>query len=133
MSPTDDPELVRYEEHLHVSTETVPVETVRIEKVIVTETRTFTADVRREELRITRAPITSQNSLPPAPSNAPTLPIVIVLREEQLTLTTTIVPVEKITVNVANVISEQHVNEPVRHEHIDVIDHRLPGPRPCPG
>jgi uncharacterized protein (TIGR02271 family) len=125
MIVTDDPELVRHEEHLHLSTETVPVETVRIEKVIVTETRTFTKDVRREELRITRTPATGQNSLPPASSNNRALPIVIVLREEQLTVTTTIVPVERITVNVANVISEQHVSEPIRHEHIDVVEHRL--------
>ena len=126
MTPTDDPELVRHEEHLHVSTETVPVEAIRIEKVIVTETRTFTADVRRVELRITRAPITGQNSRSSVSSNAPTLPIVIVLREEQLTVTTRIVPVEKIAVNVANVISEQHVSEPIRHEHVDVVEHRLP-------
>lgn len=122
MTPTDNAELVRHEEHLHVSTETVPVEAVRIEKVIVTETRTFTADVRREELRITRAPITGQNSLPPASSNARTLPIVIVLREEQLTVTTRIVPVERITVNVANVIGEQRVSEPIRREHIEVVE-----------
>lgn len=126
MIPPDDPELVRHEEHLHVSTETVPVEAVRIEKFIVTETRTFTADVRREELRITREPITGPNSRPPGSSNARTLPIVIVLREEQLTLTTTIVPVERITVNVAEVISEQRVSETIRHEHIDVPGHRLP-------
>ncbi|MGL1437453.1 DUF2382 domain-containing protein, partial [Vibrio parahaemolyticus] len=42
---------------MHVRIETFPRETVRIEKVIVTDRRTITIDVRREELRITRTPI----------------------------------------------------------------------------
>ncbi|WP_454137295.1 YsnF/AvaK domain-containing protein [Microbacterium paulum] len=91
---------VRHEEHLHVHVETVATETVRIEKVVVTEQRTLTIDVRREELRITRTPLTPGESLlpPVAPRTPP--PIVMILREEQPVITMKVVPVEKVTVAV---------------------------------
>ena len=126
MTPTDPADVVRHEQHLHVRTETVPVETVRIEKFIVTERRTFTADVRREELRITREHITGNTSVPTATPNNRALPIVIVLHEEQIEITTTVVPVEKITVNVAHLIGERHLNASVQREQVDVDENRLP-------
>lgn len=123
MSPSEHPApVIRREERLHVSTETIPQETVRIEKVIVTEQRTFTADVRREELRITRQPIAGHDPLPTAQRDQPTVPIVLILREEHLVITTVLVPVEKITVDVADVISEHHISESLRSEHIDIAD-----------
>lgn len=83
---------VRHEEHLHVHVETVATETVRIEKVVVTEQRTLTIDVRREELRITRTPLTPGDSLlpPVAPRTPP--PVVMILREEQPVITMKVVP-----------------------------------------
>lgn len=123
MSPSEHPAPVtRREERLRISKETIPRETVRVEKVIVTEQRTFTVDVRREEIRITRQPIADDDPLPTADRDHPTVPIVLILREEQLVLTTVTVPVEKITVDIADVISEHHVSESLQGERIDITD-----------
>ncbi|GAA1634756.1 YsnF/AvaK domain-containing protein [Microbacterium flavum] len=112
--------MVRHEEHLDVHVETYPTETVRIEKVVVTEQRTLTIDVRREELRITRTPLAPGKS--PAHLAAPrtTPPIVMILREEQPVITMAIVPVEKVTVTIAVHTAEHHLHESLHHEHIDV-------------
>ncbi|WP_242088616.1 YsnF/AvaK domain-containing protein [Microbacterium lacticum] len=124
--PADDTPaaaVVRHEEILHVTTETVPRETVRIEKYIVTERRTITADVRREEIRITRIPITDPDQLGSHTNSAPTPPLTIVLHEEQLTLTTATVPVETVTIRVTPVLGEHRVEDIVRREQIDVVEH----------
>lgn len=116
----DDASVVRHEEQIHVRTEAFPLETVRIEKVIVTEPRTFTIDVRREELRITRRPADDKDTASyPLPHERPA-PIVIILREEQVTVTTSIVPVERITVDIVNVIGEQHLRESLQREIVDL-------------
>lgn len=122
MNPSGDSDLLRYEEQLRVSTETVPVEIVRIEKFIVTEQRTSTVDVRREELRITREPVTGADPEAAASSGVPAMPIVIILREEKILITKTVVPAERVTVDVVNVSKEGHVNETLRREQIDVVD-----------
>lgn len=129
--PDEDPVVVvRREERLHVATTTVPLEKVRVERHIVTEQRTFTVDVRREELRITRTPISEDT---PAPAgNAPSGPIVIVLHEEQVTLTTTVVPVEKVTVEVSAVTREHRVKDRLRREEIDIVERALPQNDPTP-
>ena len=102
----DDPGVLRFEEHLHVRIETFPRETVRIEKVIVTDRRTITIDVRREELRITRTPM--------------------ILRQEQPVIALEVVPVEKVTVDVRVDSTDHHFSEELRHDRIDVV--KLPPP-----
>lgn len=112
--------MVRHEERLDVHVETFPTETVRIEKVVVTEQRTVTIDVRREELRITRTPLASGGSPPhPAAPRTPP-PIVMILREEQPVITMAIVPVEKVTATVTVHTADHHLRESLRCERIDV-------------
>lgn len=53
----DDVAVTRSEERLVVRTEAVPVRRVRIRKVIVSEERTVTVTVRREELRVEEEPL----------------------------------------------------------------------------
>lgn len=118
-SPDRGATAIRREEQIRVGTETVLRETVRIEKVIVTEQRTFTVDVRREELRITRTPAPLAAASRPPQTTRNGMPIILVLREEQVIITKTVVPTEQITLNVVRVTEDQHVTESVRQEHID--------------
>lgn len=122
----DDPGVLRFEEHLHVRIETFPRETVRIEKVIVTDRRTITIDVRREELRITRTPIPADGSPSPAVAPRTPLPIVMILRQEQPVIALEVVPVEKVTVDVRVDSTDHHFSEELRHDRIDVV--KLPPP-----
>lgn len=123
-TPPDGAEgMVRHEENLHVHVEALPTERVRIEKVVVTEQRSVTFDVRREELRITRSPLIPGDPppLPAAPRTPP--PIVMILKEEQPVITMAVVPVEKVTVAVTVHTVDHHLDESLRHERIDVSTH----------
>ncbi|MER7525171.1 YsnF/AvaK domain-containing protein [Microbacterium oxydans] len=128
MIPSDDGTaavVVRREEILHVATETIALETVRIEKYIVTERRTFTADVRREELRVTRTPVTDPAELRPPVNTDPDRSITMVLHEEQLTITMKAIPVETVTVRVSTVNDEHRIEDILRREEIDIVEHNI--------
>ncbi|MDY0913621.1 YsnF/AvaK domain-containing protein [Rathayibacter festucae] len=113
-------EVVLHEERLLVSTRRHATERVRVRRVVVTEQRTITVEVRREELRITREPIADGSPLPDAIAAAPQEPIVVILREERIALTRTVVPVERVTVRVASVAGARDVTASLRHEVADV-------------
>lgn len=117
--------VVRHEEILHVATETIALETVRIEKYIVTERRTFIADVRREEIRITRTPVSDSDECRPRVDTDQDAAIVLVLHEEQLAITTTTVPVETVTIRVNSVPGEYRIEDVLRQEEVEVIDHSI--------
>lgn len=117
--------VVRHEEILHVATETIALETVRIEKYIITERRTFTADVRREEIRITRTPIIDPAELRPPVNTDPDRSIMMVLHEEQLTVTRKAVPVETVTVRVSTVNDDHRIEDILRREEIDIVEHNI--------
>lgn len=119
--------VVRHEEILHVATETIALETVRIEKYIITERRTFTADVRREEIRITRTPVIDPDEFRSRMDTDPAPPITMVLHEEQLAITTAIVPVETVTIRVTSVPSEHRIDDALRREQVDIDEHATTG------
>src|SRR4051812_30541068 len=110
-------EVIRHEEQLVVTTERRPRERVRLQRVIVTGQRTITVDVRREEIRVTREPLTG-DALPEGSPAHDEEPLVIVLHEEQVVLTTTIVPVERITVTTPNVTHDVLLTGTVKREDI---------------
>lgn len=117
--------VVLHEEILHVATETVALETVRIEKHIVTERRAFTAEVRREELRITRTPVTDPDEFRPPVNTDSDRSITMVLHEEQLHITMKTVPVESVTVRVSTVNDEHRIEDILRREEIDLVEHTI--------
>lgn len=119
--------VVRHEEVLHVATETIALETVRIEKYIVTERRTFTADVRREEIRITRTPITDPDEFRSRTDTDPAPPITMVLHEEQLAITTAIVPVETVSIRVTSVPGVHRIDDVLRREEVVIVEHATTG------
>lgn len=90
--------VIRSEERAHMTTTSVPRSRLRIQKVIVTEERTITVQVRHEELRITELPVTAEDT----PTDA-ILPVThhegdfdLVLRAEEIDIRTTVVPVERV-------------------------------------
>jgi uncharacterized protein (TIGR02271 family) len=115
-------EVVRSEEQLHIHTVSVPVERVRVQKVIVTEERTITVTVRREELRLVREPVRpgEEPSAEVATFDSGDRVIDMVLHEEQIVIGRQVVPVERVRVVVDRVVTQQSVTAELSHEEVDV-------------
>lgn len=138
-TPTDEVVITRSEERLHIGTVQVPVTRVRVRKQIVTETRTVTIEVSREELVIEHESIDNQDGgagdqhPPPAPQV-----LDIVLYEQRPVITTGTVPVERIRVRTHMVTQDQSISETVGKEQIELHqdpatpDLRAPGRTPTP-
>jgi uncharacterized protein (TIGR02271 family) len=120
---TDEPvEVVLSKEQLQIDTVSVPVERVRIQKVIVTEERTVTVTVRREELRVVREPVRPDEEPPEEVATFDSRDRVIdmVLHEEQVVIGRHVVPVERVRVVVDRVVTQQPVTTELSHEEVDV-------------
>jgi uncharacterized protein (TIGR02271 family) len=113
-------DVVRSEEQLRVSTVPVPKERIRFEKVIVTEEKTVTVTVRREELRIIREPVEAGTDMATTGGQASATDLDIVLHEERIITTTEIVPVERVRVRVTQVRENLPVTDTVRKERVDL-------------
>ncbi|NRG42272.1 YsnF/AvaK domain-containing protein [Rathayibacter sp. VKM Ac-2835] len=118
--PAPTAEVVLHEERLLVGTRRHATERVRVRRVVVTEQRTITVDVRREELRVTREPILDGPPLPDAITAAPQESIVVVLHEERIDVVRTVVPVERVTLRVESVSGARDVTASLRHEAVEV-------------
>jgi len=127
-------EVVRSEERLHVATERVAIERVRIAKRIVTETKTVTVQVRREELVVERLPITSTDQHPRGEHQNPTGPLVeLVLHEEVPDVSTRVVAVERVRVSTTTIAVDRIEQATVRREVIDMVeDTEKPGSASTP-
>lgn len=115
--------MIRHEEQLIVDTETVPVERVRLQKIIVSEEQIFTVTVRREEVRVIREPITGHPTTtgPDSPTNTPQIigtPQFMVLHEERVVMTTEVVPVERVWLRTHQVTDTETIRATVAHEEI---------------
>ncbi len=117
------------EERLHVSTERVPRLRVRLKKVVVTEQRTITVPVRREEYRLVREPIEDAEPVPGAVIG--TAEQEVVLYEERVVVTTEVVPVERIRLIKEEVVDSQEVVGAVRRERIELVDEASEGAEPA--
>lgn len=110
-------DVTRHAEQLHATTRSVPVERVRLKKVIVTEERTITVQVRREELRL------EHKTLDPSTAIATTVgpsDLELILHEEQITITRTIVPIERVRLTRTQVAGTRDITETLRHETVDI-------------
>ena len=118
--PAEAGTMTAYEERLHVETERVPRTRVRLRKVVVTEQRTVTVPVRREEYRLVRETITDGE--PVAGGTIGEEEQEVVLFEERVVVTTQVVPVERIRLVKEEVVEQRAVSGAVRHERIDLED-----------
>ena len=118
-TPADGPVVVRSEEQLTTGVESVAVRRMRIRKVVVTEERTLTVQIRREELHLEDEPITGGE---PTSSALGDREVVVVLHEERPVLTTEVVAVERARIATYRVNEEQTVTDNVRREVVAVTD-----------
>jgi len=128
-APEEEPGwMVRHEERLRVLTDNVVVGRVRVRKYLVTEERTFTVEVTREEISIEHeeVPLAQRAGLP---AEQPAVPLGeqvldLVLHEERVLVTKEVVPVERVRVVRSVVTAPEVVRGVVRREVLDVQDPR---------
>lgn len=123
--------LIRSEERLSVGTERVPTGGARLEKFVVTETKTITVEVSREEVRLVRigpdgSPADARDGDSLAGDQRVADPRVadparwMVLSEEQVVVTKRVVPVERVRLETYTVAGDQQVTADVRSEQIEL-------------
>ncbi|TCL79391.1 MULTISPECIES: YsnF/AvaK domain-containing protein [unclassified Rathayibacter] len=120
-APEEPITVIRSEERLDVTTVWTPMERLRVRKVVVTEERTITVTLRREELVIERESLEQ----PPdgaglGPRGADSEPITLVLHAEQPVLTTRVLPVERVHVVIDRILEMRSATETIRKERVDV-------------
>lgn len=119
--PEDEPGVMTAsEERLRVRMERVPSSRVRLRKVVVTEQRTVTVPVRREEYRLVREPI--PDGRPVEGAGIASGEQEVVLYEERVVLTTEVVPVERIRLVKEEVVVPRQVTGEVRRERIELVE-----------
>lgn len=118
--------LIRSEERLTAGVRRVPYSRVRLEKFVVTETRTVTVEVRREEVRLVHLDLDSDAGTDAADGSQVvdsadgSVERWLTLCEERVAITTEVVPVERVRLQVDTVTVEREVTEPVRREEVVV-------------
>jgi len=117
--PTTDNAMTRSEEEMRVSKTTNVAGKARLRKYLVTEQRTVTVPVTREEVRIEREPITDANV-----GNAMSGPDLseeeheVVLHEEQAVVDKQVVPKERVRLAKDQITEEERVSADLTKEEI---------------
>ena len=120
--------VVRSEERLEVGTARHVVGRVRVAKRVVTEERTITVTVRREELVIEEQPLsredhTDLDGLDRNPTDRPDAPVLeLTLCEEQVRTEVVVVPRERVRVFVDRTTGSTQVTEQLAREVVDVVE-----------
>jgi len=138
VGPTGPPEgrdyVIRSEEQLNVSTERVVSGRARLEKFLVTETKTITVELTHEEVRLVQdGPDGSSSGEPSSPRNdtaevdSTDAERWMVLSEEQVVVTKKTVPIERVRLERYSVTEQREVTEQVRKEEVEVdVDNAAP-------
>ncbi len=131
----DTAEVIRSEERLDIGRRSEVVGRVRIAKRVVTEERQVTVTVRREELVVEELPADAATSGSPHPDDGGSLlqqstggthtsePVLeLWLSEEEVEVSTRVVPRERVRVYVDTVTGSVEVTETVGKEVVDVTE-----------
>lgn len=109
------------EERLRPHITTVPVEVVRLEKYTITEEKTFTVTINREEVRLVRIPLGPDLSpTHPYGERTPDRSFSTTLYEERVVITKTLVPTEQVTLFKETVTAPQSISDTTRMERVDL-------------
>ena len=120
--------VTRSEERLRVHLQRRPYERVMVRKVVVTEQVTLTVDVRREELRVTRIPVSEATGEVAdadvegvdAPGLVDAEVVTLVLAAERPVVTLETVPLERVQILKEVITLTQQVDADVRSERVQV-------------
>jgi uncharacterized protein (TIGR02271 family) len=118
--PTTDDAMTRSEERLDVGKTNRETGRARLRKYVTTEQETVSVPVTKERAVLETEPITDANV-----GNATGGPAIseeeheVVLNEEQVTVSKTAEPVERVRLGTEKVTEEETVSEEVRKEHIE--------------
>lgn len=111
--------MVRSEEELRVDKMTLrAVAKAHIRKRVVTEDRTITVQIRREELVIEEEAYDAEPSV--EAGNAPSQALELVLNEEAFDIVKRSVPVERVRITTEMVTEQREVSGDIRKERIEV-------------
>ena len=117
-------DMVLKAERATVGTQRVGTERIRISKHIITETKTVSIEVRREELRVERLPAQGSDDSSGVVADRPhdgAPVVVLVLWEEIPQFRLQVVPVERIQVFVDTITETETADVTLRREKVDVI------------
>lgn len=116
--------VIRSEERSRTSTTAAPRSRLRIQKVIVTEERTITVQVRHEELRITEIAADTEPDDHAADAASPAThhddDFDLVLSAEQLDIRTTVVPVERVHFTRSRVTTPTNITVQLDQEEVSI-------------
>jgi uncharacterized protein (TIGR02271 family) len=119
--PTTDTAMTRSEEQLRVGVQTREAGRARLRKFVVTEKVTQTVPLRREEVRITREPVTDANRARSMDGPEITEAVhEVILHAERPVVGKEAVPVERVRLDTEQVSEQVTVNETVRKEQLEV-------------
>jgi uncharacterized protein (TIGR02271 family) len=119
--------VLRSEEHLRASTETVESGRVRLRKSVVTTQQKITVPIQHEEVRVTREPV--------KPGEAGTGAKIgeeeheVILHAERPVVVKEVVPVERVSLGIETVREDREVSETVRREEVEINDDTKRPPR----
>ena len=114
----DQDHIVRSEEQLNVDKERVQSGQVRLRKYVVNETETVEVPVEREEVRVTREPITDADRTN-FDGRIGEEEASVTLHEERVNVTKETVPVEKVSLDKETVRDTERVSEELKKERIE--------------
>ncbi len=118
--PTTGPAVVRHEERMRIGTEVVRTGRLRVRRRLVTEERTITVPVVREEIEVDYEEVPA-GALVAEPGAVLSDEVhEIVLHEERVVVTTERVPVERVRLVRSVVPGAQVVDTPLRREVVGV-------------
>lgn len=115
-------------EQLRTGVTQVPVGRVRVSTRVVTETRTLTVQVRREELVIEHLPLDSEHPPVGEPSARPLESgpaLELELREETIEIVTRVVPVERVRIYLDRVADTEQVTAELAREQVEITENGL--------
>lgn len=117
----DGAEVLRSEERLAVDVERVPTEIVRVGKRVVSEERTVTVVVRREEFFLESLPVDTSRADRPSTGSRDAVDVVeLVLHEEEVEVSTRSVPRERVRVHVDRVAGTARFTDTLRREVVEI-------------
>ncbi len=121
--------IVRSEEQLHVDKDRVETGQVRLRKYVVNETETVEVPVEREEVRVTREPISDADRANYR-GDLGNDEASVTLHEDRVNVSKESVPVEKVSLDKETVRDTERVTEQVAKERIEtegVVDESVDG------